>query len=167
MENNITWKICPIADFFEVSTNGDVRLATRKRNIKPCDNGHGYLYVVKVFSGNKKKHYYIHRLVATTFLDNPDNLPEVNHKDGDKRNNNVLNLEWCSRRDNKLHAYRTGLKKPSEKQREVARESARKHLPAMQDGWKRWYATEEGRQKSVKNALENLKKAQQKKEEQS
>lgn len=159
MQNNleITWRICPIADFFEVSTAGDVRLVTRKRVLKPCNNGTGYFYVAKVFSGKKKKHYYVHRLVAATFLDNPENLPEVNHKDGNKQNNNVLNLEWCTRSENKRHAYRLGLQKVTDKQREIARQNAIKSLPAMMEGWKKWYATEEGRNKSVENAKANLK----------
>lgn len=154
--NECIWKVCPIADFFEVSTNGDVRLVTRKRIIKPCNNGHDYLYVTKVFSGKKKKHFYVHRLVAATFLENPENLAEVNHIDGNKQNNNVSNLEWCSRRDNALHAARTGLHKPSDKQREVARQNAIKSLPALREGWKKWYSTEEGRKKCVENARANL-----------
>lgn len=158
MQNDldIIWRICPIADFFEVSTAGDVRLITRKRMIKPCNNGNGYLYVTKVFSYKKRKHYYVHRLVAATFLDNPDNLPEVNHKDGNKQNNNVTNLEWCTRSGNKLHAYRIGLQKPSDKQREVARQNAIRALPSMREGWKKWYSTEDGRKKCIEHAKENL-----------
>ena len=157
----IVWKVCPIADFFEVSTNGDVRLVTRKRIIKPCDNGAGYMYVTKVLA-KKKKHYLIHRLVASAFIENPDNLPEVNHKDGNKQNNNVLNLEWCSPSYNRLHAYRSGLAKPSERQKKIARETALKNLPSMREGWKKWYATDEGKRKHLKNANENLKLANKK-----
>jgi hypothetical protein len=50
--------------------------------------------------------------VALSFIDNPNDLPEVNHKDGNKLNNSTLNLEWVSSSENKFHAYETGLKIP-------------------------------------------------------
>lgn len=58
------------------------------------NNGRGYLFV-NLWKDNKSKREYIHRLVALTFIDNPDNKPQVNHKDEDKQNNYVDNLEWC------------------------------------------------------------------------
>ncbi len=70
--------------------------------MQPVDNGRGYLTVM--LSKNKtKKHKYIHRLVAETFIVNPDNFPEVNHIDENKQNNNILNLEWCNRNYNNLY----------------------------------------------------------------
>ena len=60
------------------------------------DNGKGYLRV-KLWKDGKNKNCRINRLVAQAFLENPQNLPEVNHKDEDKTNNCVENLEWCSR----------------------------------------------------------------------
>lgn len=74
----------------------------------------GYL-AVNLYKDGKCKHYYIHRLVAQTFIDNPDNFREVNHKDCNKHNNNVSNLEWCSRRENLQHSYDHGLKRAGEK----------------------------------------------------
>ena len=52
--------------------------------------------------------YFVHRLVAMKYIPNPDNLPQVNHKDGNKHNNCVENLEWISNRDNSLHALNNG-----------------------------------------------------------
>jgi hypothetical protein len=52
----------------------------------------------------------VHRAVAMTFISNPDNLPQVNHKDGDKSNNHVSNLEWCTASHNIKHAFSTNLK---------------------------------------------------------
>lgn len=63
--------------------------------------------IVRLYHDNAE---YVHRLVALTFLDNPDNLPCVNHKDGDKLNNFVENLEWCTYSQNNQHAYDIYLK---------------------------------------------------------
>ena len=78
-----------------------------------ADNGKGYLsaflYTYHSPLGEKRsQRAYVHRLVALNFLDNPDNLPQVNHKDYDKSNNHVSNLEWSSRPDNIDHSHRGG-----------------------------------------------------------
>lgn len=67
-----------------------------------------YKHVV-VSVDNKRKSILVHRLVALAFIPNPDNLPCVNHKDGNKHNNNVSNLEWCTRSHNTQHALINGL----------------------------------------------------------
>lgn len=93
---------------YMVSNKGKVR-STRKM-LSFGDNGHGYLNVM--LSVNKRHiRRYVHRLVAKAFIPNPNNYPEINHKDGNKQNNNVDNLEWCTRKMNNRHAWETGLKK--------------------------------------------------------
>ena len=69
-------------------------------------NGYNFINLSK---NNHIKHYDIHRLVAQAFIDNQNNYPEVNHKDGNKQNNCVDNLEWCDRGYNLKHALNLGL----------------------------------------------------------
>lgn len=59
---------------------------------------------------NKQKQLAVHRLVAKAFISNPNNLPQINHIDGNKNNNRVSNLEWCNNSYNQLHAWRNNLK---------------------------------------------------------
>ena len=76
----------------------------RAELLNPGNDGGGYLQVC--LSKNRKgKMCKVHRIIAETFLENPDNLPEVNHKDEDKTNNSVENLEWCTNEYN--HNYGT------------------------------------------------------------
>ena len=83
----------------------------KELQLKPNLNHKGYL-VVKLYNNNKSKSVAIHRLVAKAFIPNPDNLPQVNHKDENKTNNNVENLEWCTN-DYNIH-YGTIAKRLSE-----------------------------------------------------
>jgi len=68
-----------------------------------------YLYV-RITEKKIISNYRIHRLVAIAFIQNPNNFPCVNHIDGNKKNNNHLNLEWCTHSQNMQHAYDIGLK---------------------------------------------------------
>ena len=70
----------------------------------------GYL-VVELWKKSKRKRVKVHRLVAQAFIPNPDNLPQVNHKDLDKRNNHADNLEFISNRDNCIHYHMNKHKK--------------------------------------------------------
>ena len=67
----------------------------KEKILKGVDNGRGYL-ILNLYRGGKGKTCRINRLVAQAFLENPDNLPEVNHKDEIRTNNRVDNLEWCT-----------------------------------------------------------------------
>jgi hypothetical protein len=80
-------------------------------DIKPQLINSGY-YKVVLYKNGKYKNKTIHRLVAEAFIPNPTNKPVVNHKDGNKKNNNVENLEWCTYSQNNKHAYKNNLMKP-------------------------------------------------------
>ena len=81
---------------YEVSNLGRVKNVETGRILKPGKDRYGYLKVVLCKNGTRKT-IKVHRLVALTFLPNPNNYPEVNHRDEDKTNNTVDNLEWCTR----------------------------------------------------------------------
>lgn len=91
--------------------NGKSYFKSKDKLIKGNMIGKGYIQVA--LRKNKKKHMHlIHKLVANAFIPNTENYPQINHKDGNKTNNNVENLEWCDNSQNQLHAWRTGLQKP-------------------------------------------------------
>ena len=70
----------------------------------------GY-YKVVLCNGSKSKQVNIHRLIAIAFIPNPNNYPQVNHMDGDKQNNSINNLEWCTSKHNIRHSWAIGLSK--------------------------------------------------------
>ena len=96
----------------EVKTKGGSYRTLKEKNIKCSTRKNGYLYV-NLYNEAICKKYNVHRLVAMLFLPNPDNLPQVNHIDGNKTNNNSNNLEWCSQSHNMKEAYRLGLETKS------------------------------------------------------
>lgn len=99
---------------YAISNKGNVRNSKTGKILRPEVSNCGYLRVGMYYvKDNKRYHIHgsVHRLVAIAFIPNPDNLPEVNHKDGNKTHNWVENLEWSSSSDNDYHAYATGLKK--------------------------------------------------------
>lgn len=76
-------------------------------DLAQCKHYKGYLYVTLPNNGKLRK-MYVHRLVAQAFIPNPENKPQVNHKDGNKMNNNVENLDWVTGSENQMHSYING-----------------------------------------------------------
>lgn len=115
MEINEKWAdIEGYEGIYQVSNAGNIRKIGRwhsgLQEYIPCDpkcvartgNGHGYMIVC--LSKHGRKNHYVHRLVADAFIPNSKNKPEVNHIDSNRHNNMVDNLEWCTRKENMVHA---------------------------------------------------------------
>ena len=113
------WLPCPNYETsYEVSNLGRVRSIDRvsgKRKgivkgkiLVQTPNRRKYLEV-RLFKDGESIPKIVHRLIAKAFISNPNDLPQVNHKDGDKKNNSVANLEWITNSENQKHAYKLGL----------------------------------------------------------
>lgn len=103
--NDVMWK--QATRLHEVSNTGEIR-NLNGRSVKPWVGTTGYM-TIKIYIDGKRKNKKLHRLIAEVFIPNPENKPEVNHIDGDKLNNHISNLEWCSHKENMAHAGETGL----------------------------------------------------------
>jgi hypothetical protein len=103
---------------YGVTTCGKVWSYKTKIFLK-SDNNRGYLRV-RLCKDGKKKAYLIHRLVGQTYIPNPENKEQINHKNGIKTDNYIGNLEFCTRSENAQHAWSIGLNKPSDKQKLTA-----------------------------------------------
>lgn len=94
-------------DHYAMHSRGNTTVHRKGRIMKTSSNPDGYLSVLLSKEG-KSTTYRVHRLVAMTFIPNPNNLPIINHKDLDKTNNVITNLEWVTQQENCLHAILNG-----------------------------------------------------------
>ena len=129
------WKVIENYPNYQISNYGRVKSLKYYSNVhkkyydrelmlKEKTNKSGYKYVsLGCGKRGKKKAFSIHRLVAQAFISNPNSYKEVNHIDGNKNNNCVENLEWCTRKENILHAYKLGLKKSIQEYIKIKKES--------------------------------------------
>lgn len=99
-----------LPDRYLVNREGEVFSIRSNRLISQRLDRYGYPRV-NLYEGTKNHTVTVHRLVAKAFVPNPVNLPEVNHIDGDKMNNNADNLEWVTSSQNQRHAFRLGLQR--------------------------------------------------------
>lgn len=105
----------------ENSIHGKVK--TKEMILSQREDQKGYMRVYLNDNG-RTKFVSVHRLVAIAFIENPENKPQVNHIDGNKKNNNATNLEWCTNSENQIHAYKLGLNKQTGR-------SGRKKIPVV------------------------------------
>ena len=96
------WKPIPEFDNYLINKKGDIKSLYHNIILKPSKHTNGYRFVC-LYKNGKSYRRYIHRLVGLTFLKRPNEFYEINHKDGDKTNNNVNNLEWVTKSENHIH----------------------------------------------------------------
>lgn len=101
------YKIDENGNIYGISRSKDNRYANNEWLLKQYQDQNGYLYVTLSLN-KKRKTFKVHKLMALTFLNNPENKSCVNHIDSNRKNNNIKNLEWVTHKENMQHALQNG-----------------------------------------------------------
>ena len=120
---------------YEVDESGVVYSVRRNRSLNPIKMKSGYSYV-HLCNGKNTKLARIHRIVASAFIPNTENKPQVNHINGDKSDNRVNNLEWCDAKYNMRHAQKLGLFTPEGENNPVSKLTS-KEVEKIREEYKR------------------------------
>ena len=131
------WRTIENYERYEISENGDVRNKNTGYVMKKRLTFDGYVKATLTESG-KSKDFRVHRLVAEAFIPNPEGKETVNHKDGNKENNHVDNLEWATRSEQNTHSYSLGLKRPVYTTRKLTDEQVREIRKTYKRGSKEY-----------------------------
>ena len=115
-----------------ITTDGRIFNLKKMKFLKKLLNNSGY-YHTCLYNENGGKFFLVHRIMAETFLPKDDTRNFVNHIDGNKENNLLCNLEWCTHQENMQHAWKSGLSKTSEKQRQNGRNTIHIALKAANE----------------------------------
>lgn len=108
------WKKIEGYEIYEINNFGKIRNIIKNNILSNIEEG-GYLRVTLAGLDKKRKSFLVHRLVAQAFIPNPENKPTVNHKDKDRKNNYVENLEWCTMKEQSEHKKADGKKYGTDK----------------------------------------------------
>ena len=156
-------KIKSLKFLYEINENGTIRNVKSKKIVKGYKEKNGYIRVK--FENKCLGHIVrtsVHRLVAEAFIPNPDNLPEVNHKDSVRDNNHVSNLEWVTQSENMKHAYHVGkykedVKRPLQEHSEATRKCVYNGYEVFESisAASKWLA-DKGRTKNMRSAIAGI-----------
>jgi hypothetical protein len=120
---------------YTISSDGKVRNIKSNKYLAYSVNQSGYPQA-NLWKNNSPTRVVIHRLIAQAFIPNPLNHPCINHIDGNKTNNTVSNLEWCTYSQNNQHAVDTGLRKPPHLGKKIGKSSQYRYVTKYRNKWR-------------------------------